>query len=111
MRLSVILLTCSLLGLPAFVRAEQAIRIVEKLPKTEQLESGELSLQQISDRQLVALMLDLTKRADFDRSQHDGKPGPDGEYLRNWLDKVIAEMDARKMSADGDGLIDVPVEK
>lgn len=90
---------------------EQPARVVENLPRTEQLESGELSLQKISDRQLVALMIDLHKRAEYDRSQHEGKPGPDGAYLKGWLDKVIAEMDARKMSADAEGLIDVPVEK
>jgi hypothetical protein len=99
------------LCLMTLVYAGEPIRIVEKLPKTEQLESGELSLQKISDRQLVALMLDLVKRAEYDRSQHEGKPGPDGAYLKGWLDKVLAEMDARKMSADPEGLIDVPAEK
>jgi hypothetical protein len=100
-----------LAALPAMLLAGNDIRIVEKLPKTEQLESGELSLQRISDRQLVALMLDLVKRVEFDRSQNGGKAGPDGGYLKGWLDKVIAEMEARRMAADGEGLIDVPAEK
>jgi hypothetical protein len=91
--------------------ADNAIRIVEKLPKTEQLESGELSLQRISDRQLVSLMVDLVKRIEFDRSQHGGRSGPGGAYLKEWLDKVVLEMAARKMTADGEGLIDVPAER
>jgi hypothetical protein len=99
------------LSLMTLAYAGEPIRVTEPLRKTEQLESGELSLQKISDRQLVALMLDLVKRAEYDRSQHEGLPGPDGAYLKGWLDKVLTEMDARRMTADAEGLIDVRVEK
>src|SRR5689334_7305803 len=110
MRLAAIVLA-GVMGLAAAAWADNAIRVVEKLPRTEELESGQLTLQRISDRQLVALMLDLVKRVEFDRSQHEGKAGPDGAYLKGWMDKVVAEMDGRKMSADVEGVIDVPPEK
>ena len=113
MRLAVIGLAGVLLGLgtTSVLHAEDRVRVVERLPKTPTLDSGRLPLSALSDRQLVALLVDLTHRSQHDRDCHGGNPGPDAEYLKAWTDKVIAEMDTRKMTADKDGLIDIPVEK
>ena len=80
----------------------------EALPHTEQLESGQLTLQQLSDRQLTAFLVDLTQRVNYDRQQHNGVAGPDSQYLLDWTARIADEMKSRGLAADDNGNIQPP---
>jgi len=74
--------------------------VVETLPHTEQFESGQLTMNKVSDRQLTAFLIDLTKRINYDRDQHNGQPGPDSAFLYNWTARVTGELSTRGFAAD-----------
>jgi len=74
--------------------------VVEMLPHTEQFESGQLTMNRVSDRQLTAFLIDLTKRINYDRDQHQGHPGPDSAYLYDWTARVTDELSTRGFAAD-----------
>ena len=60
--------------------------------RTEQFESGELQLPEVQSDRLEPFLRDLNRRRDYDLSQHDGKPGPDHEYLTRWRNDVLDEL-------------------
>ena len=63
--------------------------------RTEQFESGELSLGEVESERLEAFLRDLNRRRDYDCSQHGGQPGPDHAYLTTWVRRVLSELKGR----------------
>ena len=96
--------------LPAVSSFAEETGLVEKLPRTEELEGGQTTLPALSKRQLTALLLDLLHRQSYDREQHAGVATHDGDYLQTWVDRVTSEMSARGMSADDHGDIVHPAD-
>jgi hypothetical protein len=76
--------------------------------RTQQFESGELSLATVESCQLETFLQDLNRRKDFDMKCHDGKVGPDGEYLAKWVRSVTDELLARGYSFDHQGNLHRP---
>ena len=60
--------------------------------KTQQFENGELQLAKVDAQRLEEFLRDLNRRRDYDLSQHNGKPGPDHDYLTRWRDDVTDEL-------------------
>lgn len=85
---------------------------LEALPHTEDFDSGKVTFDKLSDRQLVAFLIDLTRRANYDRYQHNGQPGRDSAYLYDWQARTTDVMIARNMAGNEHGVIgETPVEK
>ncbi len=76
--------------------------------RTQQFESGELSLATAESCQLETFLQDLNRRKDYDVQCHDGKYGPDGEYLAKWVRTVSEELVARGYSFDRQGNLHRP---
>ena len=70
---------------------------------TQAFESGELKMEEVEARQLEVFLQDLDRRRDYDLSQNDGKPGPDGPYLSTWIEKVLNELKRRGYGVDDQG--------
>lgn len=69
----------------------------------EEVESGQVNLQDVSAERLEAFLQDLNRRKDYDYSQHDGQPGPDAEYLWKWVQRTMKELQSRGYSSDDAG--------
>lgn len=68
-------------------------RIVEV--STESIASGQKTLEDLNNPSLEWLYGDLRERLATDAAAHDGKPGPDADYLNGWIDKVRKQLEGR----------------
>jgi len=93
-------IVCGAMTVAGVQRADRVVPVVESLPHTEQFDSGQITFDKLSDRQLTAFLIDLTRRANYDRAQHNGQPGPDSAYLYDWQTRTTDVMVARNMGAD-----------
>ena len=73
--------------------------------KTEDLDSGKVQLDTAEAPRLMELLNDLKERRDYDRSQHDGQPGPDGPYLDERIHRIASELQRRGYPLNNDGII------
>src|SRR5581483_4533525 len=70
---------------------------------TEEVESGQVKLQETSAGRLEDFLQDLNRRKDYDYSQHDGQPGPDAEYLWKWVQTTMKELESRGYTTSDSG--------
>jgi hypothetical protein len=78
--------------------------------RTQQFENEEVRITRVESDRLEAFLRDLHKRRDYDFSQHDGRPGPDHEYLTTWIHKTMDELFSRGYSTDKYGDVHRPGE-
>ncbi len=71
--------------------------------KMEDFESGKLQMGTVEAPRLMTLLIDLKDRRDKDRSDHDGKRGPDGAYLDDRI-QVVTELQRRGYPVDNEGM-------
>jgi hypothetical protein len=78
--------------------------IVEGIaPTTEQFETGQLKMSDVSNLGMELFIQDMNRRKDYDYSCHNNQPGPDAEYLWNWVQKGVAEPKTRGYTTDDAG--------
>ena len=95
--------------LTATTLAADETTLAEKpILRTQQFESGELSIKLVSADQLEPFLRDLNQRKDYDAQCHCGKPGPDGAYLAKWVKTVTDELIARGYYFDDQGNLHRP---
>src|SRR5580704_9063908 len=91
------------IGLANSVEAVNAPVVVDyRGVTTEDFESGSLKLSDVSEGVLVRFLQDLNRRKDFDYLAHGGQPGPDSQYLWQWVQNVTGELTNRGYWLDGD---------
>ena len=74
------------------VAPAQVARAKPPVLKTQDFESGRAVMAETPSPALEEFLHDLSTRWRYDRSQHDGRPGPDGPYLSAWIGRVTQEL-------------------
>jgi hypothetical protein len=73
------------------------------LLKTEDFEAGKITMADASDDALQDFLADIQTRRDYDEQCHNGNPGPDSDFLNDWIDKTITELESRGFKFDDAG--------
>jgi hypothetical protein len=71
--------------------------------RTQEFEAGQVTMKKVESVRLERFLQDLNHRRDFDTSQHNGKPGPNHDYLTMWVQKTMDELFARGYYVDKHG--------